>query len=83
MWRNAKTITKTIDNFNTKTTKKEERRIRDTLNIINEKVVRDLKSLKPDEAIDTIHLDCVLLCIAKNIRNDPEDVNRQFRPQTA
>ncbi|SDP76840.1 hypothetical protein SAMN04515624_12840 [Eubacterium maltosivorans] len=69
---NAKTITKTIDNFNTKTTKKEERRIRDTLNIINEKVVRDLKSLKPDEAIDTIHLDCVLLCIAKNIRNDPE-----------
>lgn len=68
----ANTVVKTIEGFNTKTVKKEERRIRDTLEIINEKVVKDLKTLKPDDTIDTIHLDCVLLCIAKNIKKDPE-----------
>ena len=73
---NAKTITKTIDNFNTKTTKKEERRIRDTLNIINEKVVRDLKSLKPDEAIDTSVL-------PKTSEKTPRGANRPYRPQMA
>ncbi|MEF9918360.1 MAG: hypothetical protein RR310_07100 [Eubacterium sp.] len=69
---NTRMVTKMIDSFNTKTSKKEERRKRDTLTIIYNQVIKDLKTLKPDEAPETIHLDCVLLCIAKNLKNDPE-----------
>lgn len=66
---------KTLDKFNTRTVKKEERRLRDTLAIINRGIRRDLRSLKPKEDISKIPLDCILLCLVKNFKADPEGRN--------
>ena len=57
-----------IDRFNQKTTKLLDKLKKDSLEYFNDRVVEDLEKIKPGEFIEAIHLDCLLLCIVKNLK---------------
>lgn len=71
-----------VQGLNAVTKKKEDRLTRDLLTTLKEKTNRDLKKLRPGEAIYTIPLDCVLLFLVKNFRTavSPEE-QLQLKPQ--
>jgi len=62
-------VANAMDRFNQKTTKLHEKLKKDSLEYFNSCVVADLKKIKPDEYLEAIHLDCLLLCIVKNLKN--------------
>ncbi len=58
-----------IDRFNKKTSLLYQQMKKDSLEYFNSCVLEDLKKIKPDEFIEAIHLDCLLLCIVKNLKS--------------
>ncbi|MGV8906660.1 MAG: hypothetical protein ACOH15_08675 [Acetobacterium sp.] len=62
-------IAQTLDRFNKKTVKLQDKRKKDSLEYFNDRVLEDIEKLKPGEFIEAIHLDCLLLCIVKNLKS--------------
>lgn len=62
-------VANAIDRFNQKTTKLQDKLKKDSLEYFNDRVVEDLEKIKPGEFIEAIHLDCLLLCIVKNLKS--------------
>lgn len=63
-------VTNALDRFVEKTKRIQDKKKKDALAYFNDRVVEDLKKLKPHEIIEAIHLDCLLLCIIKNLKNE-------------
>jgi len=59
-----------LDRFNQKTVKLQDKRKKDSLEYFNDRVLEDIQKLKPGEFIEAIHLDCLLLCIVKNLKSE-------------
>ncbi|MBK5244260.1 MAG: hypothetical protein JJE18_04415 [Eubacteriaceae bacterium] len=59
-----------LDRFNQKTLKLQDKRKKDSLEYFNDRVLEDIQKLKPGEFIEAIHLDCLLLCIVKNLKSE-------------
>lgn len=74
----AEALIRTLEAFNTRTTKQEERRLRDIIDVINTGIIQDLRTLKPNEPVEQVPLDCVILCLMKNIRKYPEGRSVDF-----
>jgi hypothetical protein len=74
----TKDIIHTFDRFNDVTRRRRERRKRDTQTIITRNVIRDVKRVKPDEVMEKVSLDCVLICLAKNMLSDEEGRKSDF-----
>jgi hypothetical protein len=62
-------VANAIDRFNQKTAKLQDKLKKDSLEYFNDRVVEDLEKIKPGEFIEAIHLDCLLLCIVKNLKS--------------
>lgn len=62
------TVANTLDRFNQKTVKLQDKLKKDSLEYFNDRVMEDIEKLKPGEFIEAIHLDCLLLCIVKNLK---------------
>jgi len=62
-------VANALDRFNQKTGKLQDKVKKDGLEYFNDRVMEDIKKLKPDELIEAIHLDCLLLCIVKNLKS--------------
>lgn len=62
-------VANAIDRFNQKTSKLQDKLKKDSLEYFNDQVVEDLEKIKPGEFIEAIHLDCLLLCIVKNLKS--------------
>lgn len=63
-------IASALDRFNQKTVKLQDKRKKDSLEYFNDRVLEDIQKLKPGEFIEAIHLDCLLLCIVKNLKSE-------------
>ncbi|MGL4606119.1 MAG: hypothetical protein ACRCU3_01520 [Eubacteriaceae bacterium] len=63
-------VIRALDRFAEKTKRIQDKEKKDALEYFNDRVVEDLKKLKPQEIIETIHLDCLLLCIVKNLKSE-------------
>jgi hypothetical protein len=61
-----------IDQFNELLKDRKEQKRRETLNIIAKKLRTDLTRVKPDDPVSSLHVDCILLCLVKNLKSDPE-----------
>ncbi|MEA5073461.1 MAG: hypothetical protein VB030_04745 [Eubacterium aggregans] len=68
----VKTIRRILDQFNEVANRRKDRRKRDTMTIIKRNVFRDLSKVQPETKTEDIALDCILLCVVKNLMNDPE-----------
>ena len=58
-----------VPEYNQKTSKLQDKLKKDSLEYFNDQVVEDLEKIKPGEFIEAIHLDCLLLCIVKNLKS--------------
>ena len=63
-------IANALDRFNQKTVKLQDKLKKDSLEYFNDRVLEDIQKLKPGEFIEAIHLDCLLLCIVKNLKSE-------------
>lgn len=57
-----------IDKYNEHLKERHERKRRTVLNILGEKARSDLRKIRPNEPFSAIHIDCILLCIVKNLK---------------
>ncbi len=62
-------IANAIDRFNKKTERLQNILKKESFEYFNDCVLIDIKKLKPDDFIEAIHLDCLLLCIVKNLKS--------------
>lgn len=57
-----------IDKYNEHLKERHERKRRAVLNTLGEKARSDLRKIRPNEPFSAIHIDCILLCIVKNLK---------------
>lgn len=65
-------ITHALDRFNGAMKDRKEQKRRETITIISRSMRRDLKRVKPDDPIASLHADCILLCLVKNLKADSD-----------
>lgn len=65
-------VTRMIDTFNEELRQRNERRRRAVLNTIGEEVRADLRTVFPDTPISSLHIDGVLLCLVKRLKQHSE-----------
>ncbi len=68
----TKAILHFLDQIADETKRRNARKKRDLQTIIGKKVLRDVKKIRPGQALESVDLDCVLLCLVKDIKSNPQ-----------